>query len=132
MRPLGQLGWSPHSETILASAGADRRVHVWDISRIGDEQTDEEAEDGPPELLVRRPAPHTLAALLTPRPGDGLQFIHGGHTNKVSDFSWNPNEAMVLCSVAEDNIMQVWQMTSSIYNDDDAEPPSADLEMDTR
>lgn len=36
-----------------------------------------------------------------------LQFIHGGHTAKISDFSWNPNEPWVICSVSEDNIMQV-------------------------
>ncbi len=59
-------------------------------SKIGEEQTPEDAEDGPPELL----------------------FIHGGHTAKISDFSWNPNEPWVICSVSEDNIMQVWQMVS--------------------
>lgn len=61
------------------------RLHVWDLSKIGEEQTTEDAEDGPPELL----------------------FIHGGHTAKISDFSWNPNEPWVICSVSEDNIMQV-------------------------
>jgi hypothetical protein len=33
-----QIGWSPKHETILASCGADRRVLIWDLSRIGDEQ----------------------------------------------------------------------------------------------
>ena len=33
-----QIGWSPKHETILASCGADRRLMVWDLSRIGDEQ----------------------------------------------------------------------------------------------
>ena len=37
--------------------------------KIGEEQTAEEAEDGPAELL----------------------FIHGGHTSKVNDLAWNPN-----------------------------------------
>ena len=60
-------------------------------SKIGDEQSAEDAEDGPPELL----------------------FIHGGHTAKISDFTWNPNEPWIICSVSEDNIMQVWQMVSS-------------------
>lgn len=48
-----QLAWSPHNETVLASAGGDRRINVWDLSRIGEEQTSEDAEDGPPELLVK-------------------------------------------------------------------------------
>ncbi|KAF9338796.1 retinoblastoma binding protein [Linnemannia elongata] len=100
-----QLAWSPHNETILASAGGDRRINIWDLSRIGEEQTSEDAEDGPPELL----------------------FVHGGHTNKVSDFSWNLNEPWVIASTAEDNICQVWQMASNIYNDD-ADVAPTDLE----
>lgn len=87
-----QIGWAPHSETILASCGADRRLMVWDLSRIGDEQTPEDTEDGPPELL----------------------FIHGGHTSKISDFAWNPNDDWVVASVAEDNILQLWQMADNI------------------
>lgn len=92
-----QIGWSPSNETILASCGADRRMMVWDLSRIGEEQTPEDAEDGPPELL----------------------FIHGGHTSKISDFSWNPSDDWVIASVAEDNILQIWQMAENIYHDDD-------------
>lgn len=36
--PERQIGWSPKHETILSSCGADRRVMIWDLSRIGDEQ----------------------------------------------------------------------------------------------
>lgn len=102
-----QVQWSPHHETVLASCGSDRRVNVWDLSRIGDEQTAEDAEDGPPELL----------------------FIHGGHTSKISDFSFNLSEPWVIASVAEDNILQVWQMAENIYNDDDGEDiPQGEVE----
>lgn len=103
-----QVQWSPHHETVLASCGSDRRVNVWDLSRIGDEQTSEDAEDGPPELL----------------------FIHGGHTSKISDFSWNHNEPWVLSSVAEDNIIQVWQMAENIYNDDDTDDAQAHEDLE--
>lgn len=95
-----QVQWSPHNETILASSGTDRRLHVWDLrfvlnqeiyrsmldhcfrkaftapcvqlalylrhsclpcvySKIGEEQSAEDSEDGPPELLVSV-TPHCL------------------------------------------------------------------------
>ncbi|CAI9786229.1 unnamed protein product [Fraxinus pennsylvanica] len=95
-----QVGWNPKNETILASCCLGRRLMVWDLSRIEAEQTPEDAEDGPPELL----------------------FIHGGHTSKISDFSWNPCEDWVVASVAEDNILQIWQMAENIYHDEDDLP----------
>lgn len=44
------LQWHPQDVSILASSSNDRRVRFWDISKIGEEQTPEEAEEGPPEL----------------------------------------------------------------------------------
>jgi histone-binding protein RBBP4 len=46
------LAWHPHEESVLASSSADRRIIFWDLARIGEEQTAEDAEDGPPELYV--------------------------------------------------------------------------------
>ncbi|KAK9379627.1 WD40-repeat-containing domain protein [Kockiozyma suomiensis] len=100
------LQWSPHDETILASASHDRRVIVWDVSRIGQEQTQEDAEDGPPELL----------------------FIHGGHTNRISDFSWSPTMPWVIASAAEDNLLQVWKPADSIVAVDEKDVSAAELE----
>lgn len=88
-----QIQWQPFNPTILASSSNDRRIMVWDLSRIGEEQSPEDAEDGPPELL----------------------FVHGGHTNKVPDFSWNKNDPWTMVSVAEDNICQVWKMVRIVY-----------------
>jgi histone-binding protein RBBP4 len=51
-RDVNGLSWHPHEESILASSSADRRIIFWDLSRIGEEQTPEDAEDGPPELYV--------------------------------------------------------------------------------
>ena len=45
------LSWSPHNPTIFASASSDRRINIWDLHRIGEEQTPDDQEDGPPELL---------------------------------------------------------------------------------
>lgn len=33
-----QVQWAPFSEPILASCGSDRRLLVWDLARIGEEQ----------------------------------------------------------------------------------------------
>jgi histone-binding protein RBBP4 len=48
-----QVQWSPFNESVFASSGVDGRVLVWDVARIGGEQTADEAEAGPAELVVR-------------------------------------------------------------------------------
>jgi histone-binding protein RBBP4 len=48
-------------------------------------QAPEDAEDGPPELL----------------------FVHAGHTEALSDFSWSANDDWVIASVASDNTLHV-------------------------
>jgi hypothetical protein len=47
---LAAAGRSEAPPTLLFSS--DRRLHIWDLSRVGEEQSAEDAEDGPPELLV--------------------------------------------------------------------------------
>jgi histone-binding protein RBBP4 len=69
---------------------------VWDLSRVDRPQSEDEKKDGPPELL----------------------FVHGGHTSRVSDISWNPNERLMMASCSEDNIVQVWQVAYEYYYDD--------------
>jgi histone-binding protein RBBP4 len=42
----------PQDAAIFASSSNDRRICMWDLSKVGDEQTPDEMEDGPPELSV--------------------------------------------------------------------------------
>lgn len=101
--------WAPFNASMLASASCDRRICIWDLSRLGQEQSKEDAEDGPPELL----------------------FLHGGHTAKVSDFSWNSNDELVIASVAEDNVLQVWQMSYAMLTSEDfCELPDDAMEIE--
>lgn len=78
------------------------------LLHTGAEQSPEDSEDGPPELL----------------------FLHGGHTSKVSDFSWNAKDPWTIASVAEDNVLQVWNIAEEIYaqdDDDDSDGAGEDM-----
>lgn len=85
-----QVKFSPQMPNLIATTGTNYKINIWDLNKVGEEQNAVDAEDGPPEL----------------------EFIHSGHTGKVSEFSWNPNKKWTLSSVAEDNIVQVWQVVS--------------------
>ncbi|GKT84683.1 histone acetyltransferase type b subunit 2 [Colletotrichum tofieldiae] len=100
------LSWHPQEAGILGSGSYDRRVIFWDLSRVGEEQMPDDQEDGPPELL----------------------FMHGGHTNHLADFSWNPNEPWLICSAAEDNLLQIWKVADSIVGKDDGDLPLDEID----
>lgn len=104
--PVTSLEWHPMEKSVLCSASLDRRMHLWDLSRVGEDQTPEDAEDGAPELLL----------------------IHGGHTDRVADFSFNKNEPWLMCSAAEDNLLQIWKPAHSIFGRDFGNIPIENLE----
>lgn len=104
------LAWSPHNETIFGSASGDRRINIWDLSLIGQEQTPDDQEDGAPELL----------------------FVHGGHTSRPTDFTWGPNvsENWTISSASEDNVVMVWQPTMRVWAGEEVSVGHGELEPD--
>lgn len=92
---ITSLEFSPHKDGILASGSEDRRLIVWDLFKIGEEQAQEDAEDGCPELFM----------------------MHAGHTGSVMDLNWCPYKDWTLASVADDNIVHLWEVGNSILND---------------
>ncbi|KAI0323056.1 histone acetyltransferase type B subunit 2 [Amylostereum chailletii] len=104
------LAWSPHNPTIFASASGDRRINIWDLAQIGAEQTPDDQEDGPPELM----------------------FIHGGHTSRPTDFCWAPGtgENWTATSTSEDNVVMVWQPTMHVWAGDEVQIEEKQLEAE--
>ncbi|KAL9054653.1 MAG: hypothetical protein Q9162_004019 [Coniocarpon cinnabarinum] len=100
------IEWHPRQKAVFGSASLDRRIHFWDLNRCGEEQTPEDEEDGPPELL----------------------FMHGGHTDRIADFTFNKNDPWLMCSAAEDNLLQIWKTSKSIIGRDMANVPIEELE----
>ena len=64
------LAWSPHNAGVFASASSDRRINIWDLAQIGAEQTPDDQEDGPPELM----------------------FVHGGRYFRFDVYFWRFTE----------------------------------------
>ena len=100
------LEWHPFEASVLGSSSYDRRINFWDLAKVGEEQSPEDSEDGPPELL----------------------FVHGGHTNRISDFSWNMHSPWVICSAADDNLIQVWKVSEAIVGGDEGDVPMGEIE----
>jgi histone-binding protein RBBP4 len=108
------LQWSPFSADLLLATDATRRAYIWDVSRIGDEDEgqsnggaddEDEESDGLPRSLT---------------------FVHGGMTDRIGDACWNANEGdeWMVASVADDNVLQIWQVSESVYGNDDDEAPA--------
>ncbi|WPB06510.1 uncharacterized protein RHO25_011167 [Cercospora beticola] len=103
---ITKVDWHPWDSGILASSSDDRRIIFWDLSKGGAEQTPDDAEDGPPEML----------------------FMHGGHTNRISDFSWNRTDPWVICSTGEDNLIQCWRASRHLVEVLPAAVPPPEVE----
>lgn len=56
-------------------------------------------------------------------------FMHGGHTNRISDFTWNKHDPWLVASAAEDNLIQVWKVAQAIVGKDAADVPIEELEQ---
>lgn len=54
--------------------------------------------------------------------------MHGGHTNRISDFSFNKNDAWIMASAAEDNLIQIWRADASLVGKMTADVPINELE----
>jgi hypothetical protein len=93
------LVWHPTMENWLASGSEDSRVIIWNLNEIGAPQSEEDKEDGPPELA----------------------FMHCGHTQAVHEVAWGLDGKMTLVSVSSDNVLQAWRPRAEALGLDDSD-----------
>jgi histone-binding protein RBBP4 len=109
-----QLQWHPQESAILTSGSYDRRIIIYDLSRTGEEQTEEEAEEGAPEMYVVYQAMILLRYnMLT---SSIRLFMHGGFTNRLTEFDWNKNDPWWMLAAAEDNQLQIFRPARALVN----------------
>ncbi|ELP92918.1 histone acetyltransferase type B subunit, putative [Entamoeba invadens IP1] len=80
----------------VCSASKDNRVRIYDMSRVGEDQTSNDADDGGSEFL----------------------FQHNGHFNEVYDALWNPNIPFVIGSAGEGREIQFWRPMKQLMKED--------------
>lgn len=92
------VAFAPFSDTVLATAGTDRRVVFWDFAKLGQEASDAASDaHAPPEL----------------------SFVHTGHVSRVTDFAWctNLDDEWLCASTDMTNTLQVYKPRGDIVYD---------------
>lgn len=116
---INSVEWSPHEPTILASASSDRRVCIWDVSRVKDSNFDHTHREShhPMNSSNNNSRSSTRENEIDPPPE--LLWVHGGHTESVSDISWNPALPWVLASVSNDNHIHIFKPSKNLVAGED-------------
>lgn len=107
---ISQLNFNPSSSNLLASSSNDRRIFIWDLNKLG--------EDFDVDDYIKNEVDDPT-----------LVFIHGGHTSRISEFSWVPSLNNTIISAGEDSLIQIWKPHLE-QDDEEEEEEDEDEEME--
>ncbi|BFU23627.1 WD domain, G-beta repeat containing protein [Entamoeba histolytica HM-1:IMSS-B] len=80
----------------VCTASKDHMVRIYDMSKVGEDQTSNDADDGGSEFL----------------------FGHSGHLNEVFDALWNPEIPYVIGTSGDGRDIQFWKPMESLMKED--------------
>lgn len=110
--------FNPHNSLLLASGDTDGRVLMWDLRKLDEGPIKSIAHGSAISTLEWNPHFEQIFATAGQEDGlvklwdaatDNLVFVHGGHMLGVNDIAWNAHDPWLMCSVSNDNSIQVWR-----------------------
>ncbi|AET38531.1 Hat2p Ecym_3012 [Eremothecium cymbalariae DBVPG len=137
-KPLNALAFSKHSKNLIAAAGTDTRVYLYDLRRLSeplhtmaghqDAVTSIEFSSHKDGILCSSGSDRRLfiwdltqigAEQAQEDADDGvpeLMMMHAGHRSAINDFSFNPQVPWLIASAEEDNVVQVWKISKKLVS----------------
>lgn len=108
---------------LLASADTCGKLNVWDIRKLSEDPILSMDHGSSVSTIEWNPTMDTIIA--SAGQDDGLVkiwdvatgetvFVHGGHMLGVNDISWDFHDPWLMCSVSNDNSVQVWKPADNI------------------
>ena len=82
VQPLSQVSWCPDNCYLIASKDSERTLNLWDLSKIGSSNSDSAVNSHDQSARAIFPSE--------------LLFSHRGHSSRITDFAWSPNEASMI------------------------------------
>ncbi|VAI20543.1 unnamed protein product [Triticum turgidum subsp. durum] len=101
-KEVNSLSFNPFNEWILATASGDGTIKLFDLRKLSRSLHAFDNHEGEVFQVEWNP---------------NLETVLASHAADKRVMIW-PSEKWVVASVAEDNVLQIWEVAESIYSDD--------------
>ncbi|CAK9442233.1 uncharacterized protein LODBEIA_P59760 [Lodderomyces beijingensis] len=112
---IRQLEWDWASATTLVSCGYDTRILFWNLDNLDEDFTYPDVNGSSAAETTKRKTQQTTKV------DPCLKFVHGGHVNRVNDFSIHPKVRNLFASVGDDKLLEIWKPKSLVVEEPEAD-----------
>ncbi|CCE80045.1 Piso0_003142 [Millerozyma farinosa CBS 7064] len=109
------IKWNQNDPLNLVTWSLDKHVISWDLSHLDEEFTYPSSESSENSRKKN-----------TKSVDPCLDFIHGGHTNRVNDVDIHPKIKGLIASSGDDNLIEVWKKKTILVETDEEEAENDD------